>query len=112
MGVSDERSTVVVIYDIILTVEDDIRYFWPAKARIGAILFWLNRYLPLLSYGISLGLSLSVPEKVGVLRPMICSILVKLTSEYILWSEVCIDLLTFQYTYFNLPHPAVRRGSR
>ena len=102
----------VVIYDIILTVEDDIRYFWPAKARIGAILFWLNRYLPVLSYGISLGLSLSVPEKVGMRRPMICGTLMILTFEMILRSEVCTYLSAFQCTHANVPHTVVRREPR
>ncbi|TBU40536.1 hypothetical protein BD309DRAFT_342296 [Dichomitus squalens] len=42
-------GTVVFLYDSVLTAPEEIRCFWGRKVTGGAIIFWLNKYITMLS---------------------------------------------------------------
>jgi Family of unknown function (DUF6533) len=63
--ISTACSTALLVYDTLLTLPSEIRYIWRKTIKIGAILYLLARYLPLVVsliviYTVSFNLSLEV----------------------------------------------------
>jgi hypothetical protein len=48
--ISTACSTALLVYDTLLTLPSEIRYIWCKTIKIGAILYLLARYLPLVVY--------------------------------------------------------------
>jgi Family of unknown function (DUF6533) len=48
--ISTACSTALLAYDTLLTLPSEIRYIWCKAIKIGAILYLLARYLPLVVY--------------------------------------------------------------
>ena len=49
-AISTACSTALLVYDTLLTLPSEIRYIWRKAIKIGAILYLLARYLPLVVY--------------------------------------------------------------
>ena len=63
------------LYDSIITTGDEIRCFWGHKVTGAAILFWLNKYASLLYFVWNLGAFMEIPEKVRIMLPVDCNVL-------------------------------------
>jgi hypothetical protein len=56
-------AVTLLVYDYILTLPDEITYFWRGRKSWPALLFFINRYLPLLSMVINAtGMSASLSQ--------------------------------------------------
>jgi Family of unknown function (DUF6533) len=51
-------STVLIVYDTLLTLPSEIRYIWRKGIKIGAILYLLARYVPLVGFLIEIYINL------------------------------------------------------
>ncbi|TBU31035.1 hypothetical protein BD311DRAFT_657669 [Dichomitus squalens] len=59
-------TTVVFLYDSVLTAPEEIRCFWGRKVTGGAIIFWLNKYITMLSLCWAIGSDfLRISDTVG-----------------------------------------------
>ena len=47
--VSDTSFLVIIFYDYFLTIDDEVERFWDRRPSMPTVLFFMNRYLPLLS---------------------------------------------------------------
>jgi len=52
-------ATALLIWDWCLTLEPEVRYFWSGKRSWPRLLFFLNRYLPLLAQALNLGAAIN-----------------------------------------------------
>ncbi|KAF8152308.1 hypothetical protein B0H34DRAFT_112391 [Crassisporium funariophilum] len=53
-------SATVLVYDVFLTLNDEINYIWLQPWTLGTFLYWVNRYLPFADTFMALYLQMSV----------------------------------------------------
>lgn len=49
MSATHLPRAVILLYDVLLTFDDEVKHFWKARPSLGSFLFFFIRYIPLLS---------------------------------------------------------------
>lgn len=55
----------LVVYETLITVDREVRYFWPGSITVAKLLFFANRYVTLLAYVVWLSQLASLSDKVS-----------------------------------------------
>lgn len=58
----------LVVYETLITVDREVRYFWPGSITVAKLLFFANRYVTLLAYVVWLSQLASLSDKVSYHR--------------------------------------------
>lgn len=59
--------TAFVLYDYIITTEEEVRLFWGKKLTGATMLFWLNKWLVILHYTVAAVSIVKVSDAVCIL---------------------------------------------
>lgn len=73
--------TVVFIYEYLITIGEEAKYFWKQKSTGASALFFLNRYVPLTLYVLGFVGYASMSDQVrhfNTMNPVSCTTLIPL----------------------------------
>ncbi|GLB42774.1 hypothetical protein LshimejAT787_1202230 [Lyophyllum shimeji] len=96
-------TTTILSYDLLCTLDREVKYIWSNPWNMGSLLFIINRYLPFIDTGIELRLTTTptTPRTCRTLNLIITAIL----NFGVLFSEIILILRT--YAIWNRSRPVL-----
>ena len=58
-------SSVMYLYEAIITLHLEVEYFWAGKLNMSKVLFFANKYIPLSAYILGMVTFAPLPDNVG-----------------------------------------------